>query len=133
MTKLYAFIWNEMASSKKKTMDDLMSGPFIFIPYSSVHDYNDAVCGTFVYPNEVYWQDSTGSVQQMKEFHPQCNSSCSPINKSLCNIYPTLRGFFVDECQVQEAPSLCSYIQILLQLSTVTLPSQAADKVSFEL
>ncbi|KAL9327412.1 hypothetical protein ACSQ67_008057 [Phaseolus vulgaris] len=129
MTKLYAFIWNEMASSKKKTMDDLMSGPFIFIPYSSVHDYNDAVCGTFVYPNEVYWQDSTGSVQQMKEFHPQCNSSCSPINKSLCNIYPTLRGFFVDECQVQEAPPLCSYIQILLQLSTVTLPSQAADKI----
>ncbi|CAJ1939132.1 unnamed protein product [Sphenostylis stenocarpa] len=129
MTKLYAFIWNEMASSKKKTMEDLMSGPFIFIPYSSVYDHNDAVCGTFVYPNEVYWHDSTGSVQQMKEFHPQSNSSYSPINKSLCNIYPSLRGFFVDECQVQEAPPLCSYIQILLQLSTITLPSQAADKI----
>nr|KYP67781.1 hypothetical protein KK1_024134 [Cajanus cajan] len=129
MTKLYAFIWKEMASSKKKTMEDLVSGPFIFIPYSSVYDHDDAVCGTFVYPNEVYWHDSTGSVQQM-EFHPQCSSSSySPINKSLCNIYPSLRGFFVDECQVQEAPPLCSYIQILLQLSSVTLPSQAADKI----
>lgn len=133
MTKLYTFIWNEMASSKKKTIDDLMSGPFIFIPYSSVYDHNDAVCGTFVYPNEVYWHDSIGSVQQMEEFHPQCNSSYSPINKSLFNIYPSLRGFFVDECQVQEAPPLCSYIQFLLQLSTVMSPSQAADKVSFGL
>ncbi|KAL3003470.1 hypothetical protein AAZX31_08G108800 [Glycine max] len=129
MTKLYAFIWNEMASSKKKTMEGLMSGPFIFIPYSSVYDHDDAACGTFVSPNEVYWHDSTGSIQKMKEFHPQCGSSSSPINKSLCNIYPSLRGFFVDECQVQEAPPLCSYIQIMLQLSTVTLPSQAADKI----
>lgn len=129
MTKLYAFIWNEMASSKKKIMEDLMSGPFIFIPSSSVYDHDDAVCGTFVYPNEVYWHDSTGSVQQMKEFHPQCSLSYSPINKSLCSIYPSLRGFFVDECQVQEAPPLRSYIQILLQLSTFTSPSQAANKI----
>ncbi|TKY59983.1 hypothetical protein E2542_SST17078 [Spatholobus suberectus] len=129
MTKLYAFVWNEMASSKQKTMEDLTSGPFIFIPYSSVYDHDDAVCGTFVYPNEVYWHDSIDSVKQMKEFHPQCSSSYSPINKSLCNIYPSLRGFFVDECRVQEAPPLCCYIQILLQLSTVTLPSQAADKI----
>ncbi|RDX88172.1 hypothetical protein CR513_30268, partial [Mucuna pruriens] len=133
MTKLYAFIWNEMGSSKEKTMEDLMSGPFIFVPCSSVYDHDDAVCGTFLYPNEVYWHDSTGSVQQMKEYHSQYSSSYSPINKSLCNIYPSLRGFFVDECRVQEAPPLCSYIQILLQLSTVTLPSQAADKVSSEL
>lgn len=121
-----------MATSKQKTMEDLMSGPFIFIPYSSAYNHDDDVCGTFVYPNEVYWHDSTGSVQKMEEFHPQCNSSHSPINKSLCNIYPGLRGFFVDECGVREAPPLHSYIEILLQLSTVTLPSQAADKVSFE-
>ncbi|KAJ1407274.1 hypothetical protein SESBI_24376 [Sesbania bispinosa] len=65
----------------------------------------------------------------MEEFHPQCSSSHSPINKSLCNIYPGLHGFFVDECGVQETPPLHRYIQILVQLSTVTLPSQAADKI----
>ncbi|KAK7400095.1 hypothetical protein VNO78_11295 [Psophocarpus tetragonolobus] len=129
MSKLYAFIWKEMATSKKETMEDLMSGPFIFIPYSSVHDHDKAVCGTFMFPNEVYWHDSTGSVQQMKEFHPQCSSSYSLVDKSLCHIYPSLRGFFVDKCHVPEAPPLCSYIQILLQLSSVTLPSQTADKI----
>ncbi|XP_061373032.1 protein NO VEIN [Gastrolobium bilobum] len=129
MSKLYAFVWNEMAASKQKTMENLMSGPFIFIPYSSFNSHDDVVCGTFSYPNEVYWHDSTGSVQQMKEFHPQCSSSHLPINKSLYNIYPGLHGFFVDECGVQEEPPLRSYIQILLQLSTVSLPSQAADKI----
>ncbi|KAL4331696.1 hypothetical protein HN51_038485 [Arachis hypogaea] len=128
MSKLYSFVWNEMAASKQKTMENLMSGPFIFVPYSSVSSDDDVVCGTFLYPNEVYWHDSTGSVQEMKEFHPQCSSSLSPINKSLCTIYPGLRGFFVEECGVQESPPLRSYIQILLQLSTATLPSQAADK-----
>ena len=132
MSKLYAFVWNEMAASKQKTMEDLMSGPFIFVPYSSVSSHDDVVCGTFLYPNEVYWHDSTGSVQEMKELHPQCCSPPSPVNKSLCSIYPGLRGFFVEDCGVQEAPPLRGYIQILLQLSTVTLPSLAADKVSSE-
>ncbi|KAK7247091.1 hypothetical protein RIF29_41968 [Crotalaria pallida] len=126
MSKLYAFIWNEMAASKQKTMEDLKSGPFIFIPHATVFSHDDAVSGTFLSPNEVYWHDSIGSVQKMNDADPQ---SGSHVNKSLCNIYPRLRGFFVDECGVQEAPALRSYIQILLQLSTFTLPSQAADKV----
>ncbi|CAL0306413.1 unnamed protein product [Lupinus luteus] len=125
MSKLYSFVWNEMTTSKQKTMEDLMSGPFIFIPYSSVSSHDDVVCGTFLSPDEVHWHDSIGSVQKMNEFDPQC----IPVNKSLCNIYPGLHGFFVDECGVQEAPALRSYIQILLQLSSVTLPSQAADKI----
>jgi len=121
-----------MTDSKQKTLEDLMSGPFIFVPDSSVysHDDDDDVCGMLVHSNEVYWHDPTGSVQKMLEFDPQCSSIPSTINKSLCNIYPGLRGFFVNECGVQEAPLLHSYIQILLQLSTVMLPSQAADKVS---
>jgi hypothetical protein len=119
-----------MAVSKQRTMEDLMSGPFIFVPYSSVRSHDEDVRGTLLHPNEVYWHDPTGSVQKMEEFNPQCSSSHSPVSKSLCNIYPGLRGFFVNECGVQEAPPLRSYIQILLQLSTVTLPSEAADKVS---
>ncbi|GAU32167.1 hypothetical protein TSUD_68380 [Trifolium subterraneum] len=118
-----------MAASKQKTVEDLMSGPFIFVPNSSVYSHDEDVCGTLLHPNEVYWHDPTGSVQKMEEFNPQCSSSHSPVNKSLCNIYPGLRGFFVNECGVQEAPPLHSYIQILLQLSTFTLPSQAADKI----
>ncbi|XP_050899985.1 protein NO VEIN isoform X1 [Lathyrus oleraceus] len=129
MSKFYTFIWKEMAAPKQKILQDLVAGPFIFVPNSAVHSHNDDVFGTLVRPNEVYWHDPTGSVQKMEEFDTQSSSSHSRINKSLCNIYPGLRGFFVDECGVQEAPPLHSYIQILLQLSTVTLPSQAADKI----
>lgn len=133
MSRLYAFIWNEMATSRQKIMDELISGPFIFIPYSSISRYDDVVCGYLLSPCEVYWNDSTGTVDQVKEIGPR-NSLRerihSPVDKSLCNIYPGLRGFFVDECRVHDAPPLRSYIHILLQLSTLTLPSQAADKVS---
>lgn len=129
MSKFYTFIWKEMIDPKQKTLEDLMSGPFIFVPDSSVYSHDDDVCGMLVHSNEVYWHDPTGSAQKMQEFDPQCSSIHSRINKSLCNIYPGLRGFFVNECGVQEAPPLHSYIQILLQLSTITLPSQAADKI----
>ncbi|XP_054822554.1 protein NO VEIN [Prosopis cineraria] len=132
MSRLYAFIWNEMTSSRQKTMEQLMSGPFIFIPNSSVTRHDDVVCGILVPPSEVYWHDLTGSVDQVNDIGPQsCSneSTCSSINKSLCKIYPGLRGFFVDECGVHEAPPMRSYIHILQQLSTVTLPSQAANKV----
>ncbi|CAI8618591.1 unnamed protein product [Vicia faba] len=129
MSKFYTFIWKETEAPKQKTLQDLMAGPFIFVPNSAVHSHDDDVFGTLVHPNEVYWHDPIGSVQKMEEFDTQSSSSYSPINKSLRNIYPDLRGFFVDECGVQEAPPLHSYIQILLQLSAVTLPSQAADKI----
>ena len=133
MSRLYAFIWTEMAASKQKIEEELMSGPFIFTPYSNVS--GEVVCGILLSSHEVYWHDPTGSIEKMKEIHTQCGSTettHSPINKSLCNIYPGLRGFFVEECRVHEAPPLRSYIQILLQLSSVTLPSQATDKVSSE-
>lgn len=133
MSKLYAFIWNEMASSRQKAMEELTSGPFIFIPYSSMSRHDDVACGIFLSPCDVYWHDSTGTIDQVKEIGPPSGSkekTDSPINKSLCNIYPGLRGFFVDECKVHEEPPLRNYFHILLQLSTVTLPSRAADKVS---
>ncbi|KAF7807152.1 uncharacterized protein G2W53_039313 [Senna tora] len=132
MSKLYGLIWNEMATSRQKIMEELMSGPFIFIPYTSVSRYDDVVCGVLLSPCEVYWDDSTGVVDQVKEIGHQSGSTKrihSPLNKLLCNIYPGLRGFFVNECGVHEALPLRSYIHILQQLSTVSLPSQAADRV----
>ncbi|KAI9084445.1 hypothetical protein K1719_033635 [Acacia pycnantha] len=132
MSKLYAFIWSEMTPSRQKTMEELMSGPFIFIPNSSISRHDDVVRGILVSPSEVYWHDLTGSADQMIDIGPKSASierACSSINKSLCKIYPGLRRFFVDECGVNEAPPMRSYIHILLQLSTVTLPSQAANKV----
>ena len=133
MSQLYTFIWNEMATSKQKIREELHSGPFIFVPYASGSSLDDVVAGIFLSPEEVCWHDSTGSLDQMKEIHPQCSLTDvahHPLSKMLSNIYPGLRDFFIDGCEVREAPPLHSYLQILLQLSTVALPSQAANVVS---
>jgi len=133
MSKLYTFIWNEVATSKQKITEELHSGPFIFVPYASGSTFDDVVPGIFLSPEDVCWHDSTGSLDQMKEFHPQCSLTEVThhlLSKMLSNIYPGLRDFFIDGCKVHETPPLQSYLQILLQLSTVALPSQAANTVS---
>ncbi|KAL7177232.1 hypothetical protein ACSBR2_030551 [Camellia fascicularis] len=131
MSKFYTFIWNEMATSKHKIIEELSMGPFIFVPYSCVSRHDDVVPGVFLSPSEVYWHDLTGSMNQIKDILPHSGSSVidRPLCKTLCNIYPSLHVFFVNECGVNEIPHLRSYLQILLQLSTAALPSQGANMV----
>ncbi|PON33820.1 Histidine kinase-like ATPase, C-terminal domain containing protein [Parasponia andersonii] len=131
MSKLYAFIWHKVAVSKKFA-EEFHSEPCIFVPYTSSLSHEDVVSGKFLSPDEVFWHDSTGAMDQMKEMHPQCtltSVASGPLNKTLCNIYPGLRDFFIDVCGVHENPPLPLYLQILQQLSSVTLPSQSAKAV----
>lgn len=133
MTKLYTFIWEEMNISEKKIKEELNSGPFIFFPFASGSRLEDVVPGKFLSSEEVCWHDPTGALDQMKEIRPQDNLievSHSPLNWTLSSIYPGLRDFFMDGCGVHETPPLCSYMQILLLLSTVALPSLVANVVS---
>jgi hypothetical protein len=133
MSKFYTLIWNEMAASKQIIVEEFHSGPSIFGPYASSSRHEDVVSGTFLSPEEVYWHDSTSFVDQIKQIHPQCSSTGvihGPLNRTLCNFYPGLHDFFVDGCGVPETPPLRSYLQILLHLSKVTLPSEAANAVS---
>lgn len=120
-----------MAHSKNKILEELYSGPFIFVPNTSKHSDEDAVPGVLLSPHEVYWHDHIGSVDHIKLVQPECITSinCNPYTKMLYKCYPNLRDFFVKECGVGESPPLCSYLQILLQLSSSALPHQAAKKV----
>ncbi|XP_057958300.1 protein NO VEIN isoform X2 [Malania oleifera] len=131
MSKFYTFIWNEMTSSRQKIMREFCSGPFIFVPYTSGSQHEDVVSGMFLPPEEVYWYDLTGSKDQLEVNlqHRFIGAANSPLNKTLCNVYPGLHDFFVNECGVQEIPSFRSYLQFLLQLSSIALPSQAANAV----
>ncbi|KAM7488873.1 hypothetical protein LguiB_026357 [Lonicera macranthoides] len=131
MAKFYTFISNQMATSKQKIMENFGTGAFIFVPYSSGSKQEDIVPGVFLTPQEVYWHDSTGSVDQMEVLSPVASpdSTHRSFSKLLCNIYPSLRDFFVNDCGVNQIPSFRSYLQILLQLSTVALPSQVAKMV----
>ncbi|CAI9778566.1 unnamed protein product [Fraxinus pennsylvanica] len=131
MSRWYSRIWKEMATSKLKIVEDLCSGPFIFVPCLSSSSSEDTVPGLFMSVKEVHWHDSIVSMNQAELFHPKCDSDVPhyPICKALCSVYPDLRDFFVKECGVNENPPLCSYLDILLHLSTIMLPSQAAKDV----
>lgn len=116
-----------MAASKQKIVEEFHSGPFIFVPIVADSRHEDVVSGVFLSPKEVYWHDPIGSVDKDVSL---ANMVDCPIIKTLCNIYPGLKKFFIDECGMHEYPPLCSYLQILKQLSAVALPSQASDIVS---
>lgn len=122
-----------MTASKCKITEELHSETFIFVPCTSGEGYADVVSGVFLSSEEVYWHDSTGTVDLMKKMHPQCSSigvSVQQSTKMLSDVYPGLHDFFVNRCGVHESPSFRSYLEILLQLSTVALPSQATNVVS---
>ncbi|GAV66160.1 DUF3883 domain-containing protein [Cephalotus follicularis] len=132
MSKFYTFIWDKITSSNQKIAEEFHSGPFIFVPYASASRHENAVSGLFLSPEEVYWHDSTGLEDQLKEIISQDSSmrmNQGPLSKKLCNVYPGLHDFFVNEWGVCETPSFCIYLQILLQMSTVALPSQATNAV----
>ncbi|KAI9194556.1 hypothetical protein LWI28_007060 [Acer negundo] len=132
MSRFYTFIWNEMAASKHEISEELLSGPFLFVPYTSGFRHKNVVSGVFLSSEEVYWHDSTGTIDLMKEMQPRCSSigvTQLPLAKNLCNVYPGLHEFFVKKCGVHESPSFRSYLEIMLELSTVALPSQAANAV----
>lgn len=133
MSKFYTFISDGVATSKLKMNEEFLSSSFLFIPYISAAMHNDVVSGTFFSPKDVYWHDPTGCVDKTKEVFLQRISmkmtNCLPC-KALSTIYPSLHDFFVNVCGVCEIPPFRSYLQILLQLSAVALPSQAAYSVS---
>ncbi|EEF44191.1 conserved hypothetical protein [Ricinus communis] len=132
MSKLYTFIWDEMAASKKQISEALHLAPFIFVPFESGLRHDDMVFGVFLSSEDVYWHDPIGSVDRMKEIHPRYGLAGlpkQPVSKTLCDIYTGLHDFFVKECGVREIPSCGCYFDILKQLSTVALPSQAAGTV----
>lgn len=136
MSKFYKFIWNETGTLGQKIAKEFLSGPFIFVPCASGCKHEDVVSGMLLSPEDVYWHDSTRSVDQMKEIlsqHESVGALDHPVSKTLCNLYPGLHDFFVNGCGVHEIPSFRGYIDILVQLSAIALPSQAANAVSYEI
>lgn len=131
MSKLYTCMWNEMAALEQKISEVLLAGPFIFVPYASGSTFDEVVSGVFLSAEEVCWQDPTGAIDLIVEMNQQNRPiRWNQLPKALCNVYPRLFEFFVKRCGVLEIPSSRKYLQILLQLSTVALPSQATTVVS---
>lgn len=130
MSRLYTFIWNELVAAKRSVADMLKAQKFIFVPLVSVSRHDHLVPGLFCSPEEVYWHDLTGLLDQMNgEFASNLPNHRLPF-KTLHDIYSGLHDFFVLECGVLETPCFDGYIKILQQLSSMALPSQVACAVS---
>ncbi|KAK1435357.1 hypothetical protein QVD17_01118 [Tagetes erecta] len=115
MSSFYSFIWKELVASDQKSIANLSSGTFIFVPSSSVSS-SKAVSGVLLSPQEVYWHDNV------------INTECEQ-RKMISNLYPSFHDFFVDVCGVKESPPLLDYLAFLRHLSTVNTPLEAAKKV----
>ncbi|KAF8016185.1 hypothetical protein BT93_H1640 [Corymbia citriodora subsp. variegata] len=132
MSKVYTFLWKEVDTSKKNIVEDVLSEPFIFFPSLRASAVEDVVLGSFLLPKEVSWNDVTGFLNQMEEIDSKFSAvgaKHSLFSRTLCNIYPGLRDFFVNICGVEESPSFQDHFQNLVHLSTIVLPSQAAKYV----
>ncbi|RWW56201.1 hypothetical protein BHE74_00037107 [Ensete ventricosum] len=132
MSKFYTFIWDGVATSGVNITKEFISSCFIFVPFLNTSASKKATFGTFLSPKDVFWHDPTGCVDKVKEVL-QCiqkkNSDFLPC-EMLSSVYPGLHEFFVHVCHVHEVPPFGSYLQILLQLASASLPSQAAHAVS---
>ncbi|CAN8232243.1 unnamed protein product [Cochlearia groenlandica] len=130
ITRFYKFLWNEMVDSKEKITEKLCSLPSVFVPHESGSRQNNQISGIFLSLDDVYWNDSAGVLDEIKEISSQISSVVESLRrKTLCNIYPGLHDFFVNGCGVPETPSFQEYLKILGQFAHYVLPSCAAKAV----
>ncbi|KAM3327145.1 protein NO VEIN-like isoform X2 [Capsicum chacoense] len=132
MSRFYTFVWNRMNTSERKVVEELHDGPSVFVPSEFGVSLEDVVPGVLLSLKEVFWCDSTGSVDQVKMVSTkfvQHTVQQHPVARILCNLYPGLHDFFVNRCGVDEFPHFHGYVLILLHLSAVALPSQIAKQV----
>ncbi|RAL54444.1 hypothetical protein DM860_001572 [Cuscuta australis] len=127
MSKFYTFIWDGISTSDLRVVNDLCDGPFIFVPHLC-SSWSEDVSGVFLSSKEVFWRDPIGFTEQMKTVRSEhaADMAQRPVVNMLCSVYPSLHDFFVNVCGVVEFPPFRGYLQVLLQLSAVALPCQAA-------
>ncbi|KAG2314534.1 hypothetical protein Bca52824_017656 [Brassica carinata] len=130
ITRFYKFLWNEMDDSKQKVTEKLHALPFVFVPNHIGSRQNDLISGIFLSHNDVYWNDSAGVLDEIKEISSQVSGVVESLRrKTMCNIYPGLHEFFVNGCGVPETPSFQEYLKILGQFAHYVSPSCAAKAV----
>ncbi|EFH51412.1 predicted protein [Arabidopsis lyrata subsp. lyrata] len=130
ITRFYKYLWNEMADSKQKITEKLRTLPSVFVPHKIGSRQNDLITGIFLSLDDVYWNDSAGVLDEIKEISSKISSVVESLHrKTLCNIYPGLRDFFVNGCGVPETPSFQEYLKILGQFAHYVSPSCAAKAV----
>jgi hypothetical protein len=123
MSEFYSLAWKMISSSTDKPKH-LKSSMFIFLPSVNPPDQTEAVPGIFLSPEQVYWDDPTCCLDLIKK------SPKGFQTYTIASLYPNLHDFFVTACGVLESPPSDKYFDILLQISCVKSPKEAAHAVS---
>uniref|UniRef100_A0ACD5X9X7 Uncharacterized protein n=1 Tax=Avena sativa TaxID=4498 RepID=A0ACD5X9X7_AVESA len=127
MCKFYTFISEGAADAKIDIKQDFMSCSSIFTPLLRPRS-SEAVPGKFLPPKDLYWHDPTGCFETAEEYVLIKNKRMFP-RRMLCSAYPSLCEFFTGTCGVPKVPTTSDYVEMLLRLSNVALPSQVAHQV----
>ncbi|KAM0901191.1 hypothetical protein ACQ4PT_020148 [Festuca glaucescens] len=126
MCKLYTFLSEGAANGEINIKRDFLSLCFIFTPVQCSRP-TDLVTGRFMSSKDLYWHDPTGS-SEMTDAFVSVKRTMLP-RRMLSMAYPRLHEFFTEICGVPKIPTTSDYLEILLQLSSVALPSQVANYV----
>lgn len=126
MCKLYTFLSEGAADGEINIKRDFLSLCSIFTPLHCSRP-SDLVTGRFMSSEDLYWHDPTGCSETINRF-VSVKRTMLP-RKMLSAAYPSLHEFFTEICGVPKIPTTSDYLEILLQLSSVALPSQVANHV----
>ncbi|KAL6636733.1 hypothetical protein ACP70R_024305 [Stipagrostis hirtigluma subsp. patula] len=127
MCRFYTFLSEGVADSKIDIKREFLSCSSIFTPLHRPRS-SEVIPGKFFPPNDLYWHDPTGCSEITEEFISMKKRSMFP-RRMLSLAYPSLCEFFTEACGVPKVPTTSGYVQILLQLSNASLPSQSANHV----
>ncbi|RCV40380.1 hypothetical protein SETIT_9G048500v2 [Setaria italica] len=127
MCKFYTFLSEGVADLKIDIKREFLSSPSIFTPLQRPRS-SEVIPGKFLPPKDLYWHDPTGCSEITEEFVATKSRSMFP-RRMLSVAYPSLCEFFTEACAVPKVPKTSNYVEMLIQLSTAALPSQAANHV----
>jgi hypothetical protein len=128
MCRFYIFVSEGAANAKIDIKREFMSCSSIFTPLLHPRS-TEAVPGKFLPPKDLYWHDPTGCFETTEQFVLAKKNRIFP-RRMLCSAYPSLCEFFTEACGVPKVPTTSDYVEMLLRLSNVALPSQVAHQVS---
>jgi hypothetical protein len=106
--------------------------PSVFVPLMDDSNQESVTPGMFLLLDQVYWRDPTGCLDLLTKGTlsftkiPVIDQMCF---RALCQIYPNLHSFFVNECCVQTSPDFDGYLRILKHLASTALPSKVYKEV----
>ncbi|KAI5075193.1 hypothetical protein GOP47_0009269 [Adiantum capillus-veneris] len=128
MEKLYSFLRKETAQSEKDVRAFFQQNACIFVPDKIRASSKTRCKGRFYFVYELIWKDDSGCLAKL--LHSSSDVSNLKIcPKTLDLLYPTLRDFLVDVCQVKHTMEIGDYVNVLRMFAKQFSPSEVVTEV----